>query len=487
MADADDSLWNNSPAWRWTLCLTLLASALVVLCAPWKPPAPTSTASAQYSPTVAPQTAPVAGAVMGVAATIQTPRLGPPPSRGTLDPALDTPVPLPLTAYSANTRLHVIGVYQGATPADEDHRPWWDNCRAFSDDPEGMMACHSKYANRHPSRTITVYLNDTSGPMVLALMAYEPIRWRVVSRPAVDLRKVILTGYYGPEIEGLPDSVPVEARSYERPRCQQCQQQPGYFYAFKEGSRDYDQAMTQLQNLTGLTPASFQGAYTGERFTIGSGMNTPTGAGSVGQLDAFTGRSFSNHVEIDSRSLLLPDGLWQARAYVKTPSSRGSDHLLVLSKGASDQLSELMVIHLQTAKDNQGFSQYKACNLPADYVKKVPENVPLGPQLCYWSNHVSAPWQQPIYRLAATRLTESGIALPDSAVSTGFHKADSGMSVTTLYYVFPESQTQNATTGDWDTSPWNPKLIDKHPDNASFINQRLDWAADWFQIFSAAH
>lgn len=465
------SLWSSSSAWRWTLTLTLLLTALVFLTSPWRPAQVTSSAQAQYNVPVS-QPAPL--------------RVIPTTRQISLDPAFDTPITLPTGTFSSGTELHAIGVYEGALPNGEEEKPWWSNCTGLSGDPEAAMACHQKYAAQHATRTITVYLNRTTSPMVIALMAYEPIRWKIVTRPGVDLRKVILAGYHGQDIEGLPDSIPVDVHSYKSSPCQNCSRQSGHFYAYERGSREYTAAMSRLETLTGLTPTSFQGTYKSEQFTIASGLTADTRTATYSpQVERYTGSIFSNSVSISGQTLLLPDGVWQGLGHVENPSARGKDHFLMLAQTDDSQLNALMVIRLQTADDKQGFGQYQACNQPADYTKEVDGNEPLGKQLCYWVNYATTPWQQPIYRLAATRLGEMGITLPTSFISTGFHKADSSMSLSTLYYFPPQTKDQTPTPNDWSLNPWHPSLIANFPENSRLLQEHLTWASDWFQIFKA--
>src|SRR3989344_4407352 len=463
-----NSLWSISPAWRWTLSLTLLATALVVLSAPWQHKIP-SLGQAQYTPP-----APIQGTGMSAI-----------PRQSPLDPAFDTPISVPTATFTSDTELHVIGVYEAALPNGEREKPWWSNCTALGDDPTAMMACHQKYSDQHPIRTITAYLNQTTSPVVLTLMAYEPVRWKIVARPAADLRKVILAGYHGQDIEGISESIPVDVHSYESSPCLNCTRQPDYFYAYKQDDPEFATAMLKLKALTGLSPTSFQGAYKSEHFTIASGHMDTTRAPLLNQPEQYKGKTFSNHLTIAQTTLLLPDGVWHGLGHVQTPSKRGEDHYLLLSRNTKNQLTDLLAIRLQRVKDDQGFSQYQACSQLADYKKHVQSNQALGQQLCYWSNHVATPWQQPIFKFAANRLAALRTALPDSAISTGFHKADSSMSLTTLYYTFPDSQIGSSAPKDWSMNPWNPALINNFPENAHFLNQRLEWAADWFQIFSA--
>jgi len=463
------SLWSCSPTWRWVLSLTLLATALAALSIFSQPPTPAGTAQATYTSQFSSPSNRIAVSVR------QSPR----------DTAFDIPISLPTATFSSETELHVIGVYEAALPNGEKEKPWWSNCLGLEDDQKAMIACHQKHANQHPIRTITINLNQTTSPVVLALMAYEPTRWKIISRPTVDLRKVIISGYYGQDIEGLDTSIPVDAHSYESSPCLNCSRQPDYFYAYKKEGPEYKKAMSKLTELTGLSPTSFQAAYRSEKFTVSSHNTAHMPRPALSQPEQYTGKTFSNHLTVAQTTLLLPDGQWYGLGHLQLPSTRGEEHYLLLSKTSKNTLTELLAIRLNRAQDHQGFAQYNACNQPADYTKKVHSNQPLGEQLCYWSSYINEPWQQPIFKLAAHRLTELGVVIPDTAISTGFHKADASMSLTTLYHAFPTPLASAQAKKDWSMNPWNPSLISSYPENSQFLDNRLRWAVDWFQIFSA--
>jgi hypothetical protein len=213
-------------------------------------------------------------------------------------------------------------------------------------------------------------------------------------------------------------------------------------------------------------------------------VGSPSATSHSTSADPYTGKLFSNHIEVSGKNLLLPDGGWQGLAHWKTSSQRGDDYFLLLSLQERNNLSQLLVIRVKTVNDGMGFNAEAACELPADYASKKHDNQALGPQLCYWSNYTTAPWQQPIYRIAANRLSSLGFALPEHAISTSFHKADSNTSVTTAYYLFPDAENAASTQVAWSKNPWNPLQLAKSPERKKFVDQRLAWSEDWFQIFS---
>lgn len=178
------------------------------------------------------------------------------------------PVPLK-TAEASNVALHVVGVYQGALPAGADQRPWWAQCeaaRAASGKP-GPLApgeCDAFLLAGRDQRTVTVNISDDSKPVILGLMAYEPVTWHIVLAPGVVIQKVILGAYHQQRIEGLED-VQVDVYSYENIPCSRCVQKGHAFYS-------YERVPLEMELVTGMRATSFQGNYTGGSYQIFKGM-----------------------------------------------------------------------------------------------------------------------------------------------------------------------------------------------------------------------
>lgn len=136
--------------------------------------------------------------------------------------------------------LHVAGLYEG--------RP-----------PEGK-----RKGGQHPLGLAEVHVEFPGQPIVLALCAYEPVKWQVRLAEGVQLKKVLLSGYYDQEVAGLPDGVPV---STENERGQRYR-----FYDYSKDRLPRQVALARaLKEATGLNVATFQGTYgyAGTPFVIG--------------------------------------------------------------------------------------------------------------------------------------------------------------------------------------------------------------------------
>ncbi|WP_421867010.1 ankyrin repeat domain-containing protein [Motiliproteus sp.] len=175
-------------------------------------------------------------------------------------------ITVPSRQYSPDSQLHVVGVYEGKSKSKDDGRPWWAKCPDQS--PKGMQQCHRKMTSQHPERTVDITLSVKDSPVVLALMAYEPTLWRIKNSGSVKIDGVILAGFHGQRVQGLQQGVPVDVFTSKPSNCGDCQVGGGAFYAYKRNSREFNNSLYRLKTITGLTPTSFQGRYSGERFTI---------------------------------------------------------------------------------------------------------------------------------------------------------------------------------------------------------------------------
>ncbi|HSI45907.1 MAG TPA: hypothetical protein VK950_06990 [Methylophilus sp.] len=165
--------------------------------------------------------------------------------------------------------LHVIGVYQGALPDSADIRPWWAQCKAAKraagdNTPLKPNECGEFLNQSRQHRSVTVNISDDSSPIVLGLMSYEPVTWKIEIAPGVNIRKVILAGYHQQRVDGVVPTQ-IDVYTYERSECDRCVQKDDYFYS-------YQHVPVEMEAAAGLKAKSFQGNYTGGRYVVFKGM-----------------------------------------------------------------------------------------------------------------------------------------------------------------------------------------------------------------------
>lgn len=166
----------------------------------------------------------------------------------------------------ADAELHVIGVYEGAPAPDADTSPWWSHCHGEYAD---HVKCHAKFAGSHDTGFVDIDLTVTQNPIILALMSYEPVHWRLHASPGVRIAHVIVSGYYSQSVTGITEGVPIETYTNMESSCEQCWQGPGAaFYAHDMDGNRYGQAARRLWDITGKRATTFQGRYRGARFAI---------------------------------------------------------------------------------------------------------------------------------------------------------------------------------------------------------------------------
>jgi hypothetical protein len=186
----------------------------------------------------------------------------------------------PLPTFPPNTELHLMGVYKGVMPDGEKETVWWQKCDSYqktidrggsgsySPDRKEMLECHRQWAGYRDTKVIRVEVKRTVAPVVLTLMSYEPAVWKLKVAPGVRIERILLSGYHAQDIEGVPDSVSVDVRTYRASTCDVCQVKPGYFQAHDTVSKNYLETVQKLKTITGLEPKSFQGNYNAGFFVL---------------------------------------------------------------------------------------------------------------------------------------------------------------------------------------------------------------------------
>jgi hypothetical protein len=486
MRSNEEGLWVRSAAWRWTFVLTCLATAMVVLLGPWNRDIKVSPTNATFTQPQS-QPPPVSQSQINLTNTATpTPASA---SGGSVDSTFNVNI-IPLAAsFPAGTELHMIGVYEGALLDGQVDKPWWANCTNLGD-PQSGLECHSKYAGKpHTEKTVTVNISKTSAPIVLALMSYEPEKWKIIAEKGVNIQKVILSGYHGQDIEGIPNNIPVDLYAYDSSNCKLCTRQSGFFYTYEKNSAEYNKVVNKLYSLTGLTPSTFQGAYRSGQFYISNSTSLISkGATHINypsdKKDYITDKTFVDRLSIGGKNVPLPEGHWLGVAYAVTGSSRGDDELAILARIENKQLIELIAVRLQAANDGNGFPSNMNCLKSGLHAKKIEANTTYGTQLCYWVNYNTDTWKEGIFSMADNRLASLGITTPNLLVNSGFHKAGQTLALTAFYFVNPEIKGIYTSKTTWEASQWHPNRIKENPDKDAFIKERIRWSDSWFQIFN---
>lgn len=486
LMSSSKGLWSRSSAWRWTVAITLLTTVIALLVNPWRDSNNANT-NAYYTPPSSKVQSQQNGFSLGHAAQ-NAQYAVPKPRRQVVSPAtiqtFDIPVTQSIKAYSPNTEMHVIGIYKGAPPAGESDAPWWSKCGSLS-----HIECHRKYAGKHTRHTVEVHI-ERNKPVVLSLMAYEPVTWNIHGGNT-DIETIILGGYYGQEVIGISEAIPVKSYAYKSSACKQCTNHSESFYAYKRDTKKYQAAVSKLRKITGLTPTSFQGSYQANSFHISGSIINKGELWSQQQerkqRDPYTGMSFIDSVHRGGGLMPLPEGTWQGIVFERIPTDLGQDDVLILALIEKGVLAKLIASRVRISKEENGFPEQTDCTNKIAHVNHVDTNQQFGNQSCYWLQHNTDPWSQPVFKLAAARLADIDISLPETVLVGGFHNADKTTSDTTIFYINPEMDGISTVASSWLASPWHPKRIKSFPDKEAILHKYIQWMSVWYQIYRASN
>jgi hypothetical protein len=121
------------------------------------------------------------------------------------------------------TELHVVGVYEGL------------------------------------GGSVSVRVRPTAAPIVLALVAYDPVTWNITLEPGASIAYVYTQGYHDQTvIVADVDVTPHHGCAYAY----------GWEPMHNEGGGNYHEMIAQVRRSTGLLETSYQGCYTGASFDV---------------------------------------------------------------------------------------------------------------------------------------------------------------------------------------------------------------------------
>ena len=118
----------------------------------------------------------------------------------------------------------------------------------------------------HPQNEITINVNPSNKPIVLALTSYEAILWKINVASGANLVKVITIGYYKQQVCGIPSTTVVENIC----RVSSCDLSGAYRWEpdSSGNSTGYKNLISVLRNRTGLVESSFQGCYSSKKYIV---------------------------------------------------------------------------------------------------------------------------------------------------------------------------------------------------------------------------
>lgn len=195
---------------------------------------------------------------------------------------------------------------------------------------------------------------------------------------------------------------------------------------------------------------------------------------------------FEGEFTVSGQRIPLPNGKWLGLAYFRGQADTTNGDTVVLGRVEKNRVTGIIAINAYSSTgQNNGFPAFKACDR-SDYVHiNRQANEAFGPQRCWWINHASQIWDQPIFRAARTVLEERGVAIPSVLVNVGFRRANAKQFCTAFYLYNPEAASISSQSTTWNMSEWHKDRISLDARRVDYVKNLRDWGNDWAPAFYA--
>ena len=349
-----------------------------------------------------------------------------------------------------------------------------------------MRECHQKWAGYQETEPVAVDVLLTR-PAVLILMGLSPIVWNVkVNNPSL-INKLVLTGSSMQHAQGLPRSVPIDVGTTKAsPMCSHCTAVVPYPFTTGPDDGNFSKTIAAIEERVGLQVTTFQAARKAAEFVISDRTARLSDQNFVDKFLVterdIIDQEFHDVLKVSNQAIPLPEGTWKGLVLQEIGKERGEDQAFVLYKTDGRTLTGLLAIRVTQSLDGSGFRMKSACEGEVGYRNESMVNEAGGEQLCYWVEHLSTPWEKPLFQLTAKRLEKRGIWLPSVLINAAYHLANSNRSMTTYYLTNPETEGISTQSGSWLTSPWHPRKLANDDERRSFVDDKVEWMDTWFQI-----
>lgn len=482
-------IWIDNRAWQFLVLLGLLTLYIGIKYQGASGSQTLSTAS--YSPQPATSKAPSSNG-SNVSTQVSKPVVSAKIASPSNDQTFNFSIKTTLKPLSKDAEVHIVNAFQG----DDGKRDvvWWEKCpKDAMGSPLTAQECHRKWAGYRETNPIKVnaYPKKRS---VLVLIAYEPVIWTINAiRPEL-IQKVVLGGYHSQQITGLPSSVPIEIRTTKAsPTCHSCSIGSPISYASvsaPNAEKNRKVLIEKVEQITGLPVVTYQASKSLSSISISDQIKKlpPKLAKAEAVIDEskFIEQKYQAAYKVDNIELPLPAGIWKGLVIQDVQDNKSSDKVLVFYQAFDNVLNSLYAVRLINSEDGTGFPEKRSCKSKSGYSSKSENNQNFGVQDCYWLEHLTDPWQLPIFQLSAKRLQQRDIKLPEVIINSALHIADQDMSLTSYLYSNPEVAGINTQTSSWGSSPWHPRKLNNDEKRSDFVREQELTIKSWYQMMKVA-
>lgn len=187
----------------------------------------------------------------------------------------------------------------------------------------------------------------------------------------------------------------------------------------------------------------------------------------------------------------LPEGNWEVAEYTTEINNVGT--LIVLGtviERRGDLLTRAASFRVPAYYASGGYKVPSTCTRIDMHFSEVKKKVEGSDQDCRWLNH----FRPTLVGSSSERMNQIGeylqgqnISLPNHLIQTGYWLADEGSFLSLNFYFNPVANGfDDFPRSTWQDSPWHPSTTVNFPKRQAYINDRWDWAKDYYPQVKAA-
>lgn len=199
------------------------------------------------------------------------------------------------------------------------------------------------------------------------------------------------------------------------------------------------------------------------------------------------GKIFEGRITLSGQTAPLPDGKWMGLAFFRGAPGSVNGDAVVLGRMENNRLVAMVAVNAFMHPDGvrTGHPSFPSCERQNYLFISKSSNEPFGEQRCWWVNHATQVWQQPILRAAESVIREHTDSLAQLWINVGFRRADEAGFITAFYYFNPEQARIESKASTWAESEWHRDRISLDSKRAEYAKQIQTWGTNWAPVFFA--
>lgn len=229
-------------------------------------------------------------------------------------------------------------------------------------------------------------------------------------------------------------------------------------------------------------PVGF-GAY-GTNVPVQVATTSSAGAGGIAVSQSPVGKVFDDEIVVGGQRIPLLPGRWRGLTFFRGQPNKADGDSVVLGKFEKGVVTGIVGINAYTnGAGTSGFPAFAGCDRTDYLYVHRQSNDAFGAQRCWWINHSSQVWTQPLFSAAKPIVEEQGAVAPALLVNVAFRRASADGFATAFYYFNPEDKGITSQSTEWSQSEWHKTRISTDSSRVKYIKDLIDWGNSWEPLF----